>query len=271
MSALQLHSPTVSDPSRAPAEASDRAAESLLIVNADDWGGFRAGTDAIERCFAAGAITSATAMVFMDDSRRAAEIALAGERPTGLHLNVTQPYDSAPAPARERQLRAIPHFRRLATRRWLVSPRSAVRRLIRDVIRDQLAEYEALYECAPTHLDSHQHAHVCPDVLMVLPRALPIRQTLSPLPGRNSLPREAKRAAMARRFDTTARLWCLRQLHPAFGGSGIGDALARSASCPVEVICHPSFPEELDLLLGDEWLDAMRALPAGDFRDLPRR
>src|SRR4029077_18222503 len=47
----------------------------LLIVNADDWGGFRAGTDAIESCFAIGAISSTTAMVHMADARRAAELA----------------------------------------------------------------------------------------------------------------------------------------------------------------------------------------------------
>lgn len=77
----------------------------LLVVNADDWGGFREGTDAIEDCFAIGAISSTTAMVHMADSRRAAELALERARPTGLHLNLTQPYDAptVPAPVRERQ------------------------------------------------------------------------------------------------------------------------------------------------------------------------
>ena len=63
----------------------------MLIVNADDLGGFPAATDAIARCFDAGAITSATLMVGKDDSRRAAEMAVAGDWPVGLHLNLREP------------------------------------------------------------------------------------------------------------------------------------------------------------------------------------
>ncbi|HEY2536303.1 MAG TPA: ChbG/HpnK family deacetylase, partial [Solirubrobacteraceae bacterium] len=108
------------------------SARGLLIVNADDWGGFREGTDAIEACFEIGAISSTTAMVHMADSRRAAELALERARPTGLHLNLTQPFDAAavPAPVCERQLRACTHFRALARRRWTLSPVPRTHRLI---------------------------------------------------------------------------------------------------------------------------------------------
>jgi hypothetical protein len=47
----------------------------LLIVNADDWGGSEATTDAILATFEAGRITSTSGMVHMPDSDRAAEIA----------------------------------------------------------------------------------------------------------------------------------------------------------------------------------------------------
>src|ERR1700710_640786 len=47
----------------------------LLIVNADDWGGERRSTEAIQEAFDAGRVTSTTAMVYMEDSGRAAEIA----------------------------------------------------------------------------------------------------------------------------------------------------------------------------------------------------
>jgi predicted glycoside hydrolase/deacetylase ChbG (UPF0249 family) len=57
-------------------------------VNADDWGGYPEMTDATLRCFQAGAISSTTAMVYMRDSERAAELARASGIPTGLHLNL---------------------------------------------------------------------------------------------------------------------------------------------------------------------------------------
>ena len=75
----------------------------LLIVNADDWGYDRATTDAIERAFEAGRITSATGMVHMADSARAAELANRLGRAIGLHINLTQPFSDPDTPERVRQ------------------------------------------------------------------------------------------------------------------------------------------------------------------------
>ena len=47
----------------------------MLIINADDWGRSQAETDAALRCYQGGRITSVSAMVFMADSERAAELA----------------------------------------------------------------------------------------------------------------------------------------------------------------------------------------------------
>jgi predicted glycoside hydrolase/deacetylase ChbG (UPF0249 family) len=208
-------------------------------------------------------------MMFMDDTARARDIALLGGRPVGLHVNLTQAYERAPAGARERQLRLIPHFSRLARRRWLVCPRRSVRTLIADVVRDQLDEFRALYGADPTHLDSHNHAHVCPDVLLALPRDLPVRQTMSPDPGHHSLPRALKHRYIARRFDSTERLWSFPLLNPALGGEGLGAALDSASSEPVEIVCHPSFPQELQVLLSEGWRRALQGRPLGDFRNLP--
>ena len=45
----------------------------MLIINADDWGRSVAETNAALRCYEEARITSASAMVFMADSERAAE------------------------------------------------------------------------------------------------------------------------------------------------------------------------------------------------------
>ena len=62
----------------------------MLIINADDFGRSVAETDAALRCYVAGRITSVSAMVFMADSERAAELAKEKELDVGLHLNFTE-------------------------------------------------------------------------------------------------------------------------------------------------------------------------------------
>ena len=252
------------------------SARGLLIVNADDWGGNRSGTDAIERCFADGAISSSTAMVHMADARRAAEIALEGERPIGLHLNLTQPFDApdVPAAVRARQRDLCRHFSRLASRRWIPSPSARVRALIADAIRDQLERFAELYESEPTHIDSHHHVHVCPDVFLsaALERGVRVRQTISPLPaarrGPATIARRAKHRSLARRFTTTTHFWAARELSPADGAIPIATAVALARTQPVEIMVHPSFAGELRVLRSELWLQALAGAALGPYSAL---
>lgn len=256
----------------------------LLIVNADDWGGFREGTDAIETCFAIGAISSTTAMVHMADSSRAAELARERERPIGLHLNLTQPYDAraVPGSVRERQLRLCVHFGPLPRRRWTFSPDPRIHRLVADGIRDQLDEFRERYGREPTHVDSHHHVHVCPDVF--LSRALApgtrVRQALALAPGTHGrgakrflkgFARGAKQRVLARRFLTTERFWCAGELSDGDGAVPIGQAAAHAASHSVEIMVHPSFASDIAVLRSDIWLSALREAPLGSYAALTRR
>ncbi len=253
------------------------------MVNADDWGGFREGTDAIESCFAIGAISSTTAMVHMADSERAAWLARERERPTGLHLNLTQPYDvaAAPAPVRERQLRVCAHFRALSRRRWTLSPDPRTHRLIADAIRDQQEEFRELYEREPTHVDSHHHVHVCPDVFLsrALARGTKVRQALSFAPGAapggarglvKGFARTAKQRRLARRFLTTERFWCAGELSDGDGAVPIERAAAYAATHTVEIMVHPSFESDLAVLRSGPWLRALHGAPLGSYTALVR-
>ena len=47
----------------------------MITINADDWGRSEAETDAALFCYVNGRISSVSAMVFMEDSERAAELA----------------------------------------------------------------------------------------------------------------------------------------------------------------------------------------------------
>src|SRR5438034_1420630 len=71
----------------------------MLIVNADDWGRSQAETDAALACYARRRITSVAAMVCMEDSARAAELAKEAGIDVGLHLNLIQEFTGTkPAP-----------------------------------------------------------------------------------------------------------------------------------------------------------------------------
>ena len=62
----------------------------MIIINADDWGRSCLETDAALSCYAKGTITSMSAMVFMQDSQRAAALAKEVRLPVGLHLNLNE-------------------------------------------------------------------------------------------------------------------------------------------------------------------------------------
>src|SRR5215510_10131382 len=66
----------------------------MLIINADDLGRSAIETDAILKCHRESRVTSTSAMVFMEDSERAAELAIENALDIGLHLNFSQEFTS---------------------------------------------------------------------------------------------------------------------------------------------------------------------------------
>src|SRR5262249_20143917 len=145
----------------------------LVILNADDWGSDSSSTNAILECFAAGATTSASGMVYMRDSERAAEIARSRDIPIGLHVNLTLAFDAAGVPdaIRQRQAALTRRFtpRRLPGTRNRIYPSRWVdsrlrRRDLSSALEDQLREFRRLYGQEPTHVDGHHDVHLCPAV-----------------------------------------------------------------------------------------------------------
>ena len=61
------------------------------MINADDWGRDAQTTDRTFECFHHGALSSASGMVFMEDSERAAAIAIEHRFDIGLHLKFSAP------------------------------------------------------------------------------------------------------------------------------------------------------------------------------------
>jgi predicted glycoside hydrolase/deacetylase ChbG (UPF0249 family) len=241
-----------------------------LMINADDWGASIATTDAIARCFDAGAVTAASAMAHMADSARAAALARERGLPVGLHLNLSQAFDSPDVPdgVRRRQAGVAARFGNMQLRRWLYDP--SIRGEVDRAIADQLEEFERLYGAPPRRLDGHLHVHLCPNVL--LSRALPHDVWLRPartLAIRRPAPvlgvlRRARERWLRSRFQVSDYFFSIDDIHPVLGGSGLDDALDLASDADVEVMTHPSREQELELLLSAPWLDALggRALAA---------
>lgn len=248
----------------------------MLVVNADDLGHDRATSDAILAAFARGAITSATAMVLMEDSERGFGLASEAELPIGLHLNLMEPYSgNALDPAdRAEQAWAVERFQASFAGRWAPSPR--LMRVARRCVRQQLAEFERLRGAPPTHVDGHQHGHLSTPALWELSRAEApaIRSSFTFRKGEKPPHKLALRSVLNRgiasRFPTTDRFHSIRDLHPAFGGHGIEAVIAEARELDVEVMCHPGLADEYEVLTSEEWLRSISSVPTGSFADLRR-
>ena len=172
----------------------------LLVVNADDLGYDPEIDRGILEAHAAGLVTSTTAMVeapFAAAALRAAPATLG----IGLHA--------------------------------VLDP-SAGRDAAREALLRQLGRFEALRGAAPTHLDSHKHAHAQPEVLAVFAevaagRGLPVRAIDGPM-------REALRAAGVTTADAFLGDAARR---PAWTLAALLEALEAIGEGRTELMAHP--------------------------------
>lgn len=253
----------------------------LLVVNADDWGGSEATTEAILDTFEAGRITSTSAMVYMPDSDRAAEVAKRAKLPVGLHLNLTEPFadPATPAAVRERQRRVAErlagvgpdgHPGTARLRKWLYDP--TIRAAVDRAIADQIERFAALYGRAPTHFDGHNYVDLCPNVF--LSRAIASGSTMRNSLGCHSAERtpmatlrRARQALRSRRFRSARYLLHISELDlPADGPPDARLRLADEAA--VEVMGHPDDERERRILMSEAWGRALAEHRLGSFADL---
>ncbi|MGH9355479.1 MAG: ChbG/HpnK family deacetylase [Terriglobia bacterium] len=227
----------------------------VLIVNADDWGRDHETTGRTLDCIDRGAVSSVSAMVFMQDSERAAAIARERGIDAGLHLNFTTPFSAPDCPAS-----LVEHQRRLA--RCLLRHRFApaifyptLMRSFQYAVSAQVEEFRRLYGSAPGRLDGHHHMHLCTNALLgrLLPAGTIVRRNFSFQPGEksfgNRLYRRAVDGILARRHYITDFFFSLPPLEPSGRLQRIF-SLAREFS--VEVETHPAKPEEYRFLAGGE-------------------
>jgi predicted glycoside hydrolase/deacetylase ChbG (UPF0249 family) len=141
------------------------AERGLLIVNADDWGRDARTTGCILNCVVRKAVSAVSAMVFMEDSDRAAALALEHRIDAGLHLNFTSPLTARACPTgvAERQRRIAAYLRGHRLAQLMFNP--ALAKSFEYVVAAQIDEFRRLYGDDPARLDGHHHMHLCANVL----------------------------------------------------------------------------------------------------------
>ena len=240
----------------------------MLIINADDWGRSRNETDLARECYSKGRITSVTAMVFMEDSKRAAQLASEESVPAGLHLNLSEPFtgDSVPSDLTKSQERVARFLQGGRYNSLFYNP--CLRRDFRQVYRAQADEFQRIYATRPTHIDGHHHLHLCSNVLLgnIIPCGERMRRNLSFWPGERHILNRTWRKLSDRilrlRYSSTDYFFCLAGLLECQGFERVA-GLARSAV--VELMVHPARAREHAWLMSERCPEAFGEIRKGSY------
>jgi predicted glycoside hydrolase/deacetylase ChbG (UPF0249 family) len=228
----------------------------VIIINADDWGRSRNETDAAAHCFRHGAVTSVSAMVYMPDSERAAELAADLGVDVGLHVNLTEPLCRYRSGERLRKchqrVAAYLTFNKYAG--ILYNP--ALHAAFRDVCEWQMDEFVRLYGRRPSHIDGHHHQHLCMNLLLAaaFPKGTKVRRSFHFSSGERSVPNRAYRAVvdmlLARRYRVVDYFFALSQ---CLSGERMDRVCVLAQSATVELMTHPANAAEAHYLMSDEY------------------
>jgi hypothetical protein len=223
-----------------------------VIVNADDWGRDIFTTDRTLECLLQGAISSASAMVFMEDSARAADLAGQYGVGTGLHLNLTLPFTARPRLGRlmeyQEQIGRFLSSHRLAP---IIYHRRLVK-LFDYVVKAQIEEYERLYGKAVDRIDGHHHMHLCRNVLVqgLLPEGIVVRRNLTFRKGEkgffNRFYRSRQDMALARRHRMADFFF---DLQPVESVERLKEICTLGGGFNIEIETHPIRDAEYKFLM----------------------
>jgi predicted glycoside hydrolase/deacetylase ChbG (UPF0249 family) len=234
--------------------------KAMLIVNADDLGRSESATNNALSCYARQRITSASAMVFMEDSERAAQLILKSGIDVGLHLNFSERFTGGSIPERLHRSQArISRFLRAGTYA-LVLYNPLLREQFREVFQSQYSEFVRLYGHAPSHLDGHHHMHLASNMLIdeIMPFGAKVRRSFSFCHGERSFVNRLYRASvdrwLGRRHRLTDHFFALSR-HPTF--TRLQRVIKLAESSNVELMVHPEVREEYDLLMSDNYCSCL--------------
>ena len=227
----------------------------MLFINADDYGLDVNKTNNILLCYKQKRIHAASAMMFMCDSERAADLALEIGMTVGLHLNLNEQFTCPRASSTLREhLQRITNY--LNARRFnqvLYNP--FICNAVDYVFQAQWDEFTRIYNEEPKRLDGHRHMHLCMNVLLSgkIPKRVKIRRNFTFNHGEKNLTNRLYRRMidwwLQSRFTCTDFFFDINPIDLA----RIQRLMILSATSEVEIMVHPGREKENAFLLSDEW------------------
>jgi len=241
----------------------------MLIINADDWGRSVAETDAALKCFREKRITSVSAMVFMQDSKRAAKLTKDYELgDVGLHLNFSEEFTdkSCSETLKQHHGRIIRFLKRGKYAQLLYNP--FLRRAFAYCYHAQVEEFVRLFEKSPSHIDGHHHMHLCANLLLskLIPIGIKLRRNFSFWPGEKSMLNRTYRWLVDRRLACRYRLTdYFFDLTQCIEEKKLDRVAALAKSSNVELMTHPIVNGEKEYLMSDEFQVILQRLEIGGY------
>jgi len=245
----------------------------MLIINADDLGIADTATDNTIACYRQGLITSASAMVFMKDSLRAAELATTIGLETGLHLNLTLAFNGPRLPLRlrEQHLAIVGYFRSSKWAQIIYNP--FLKKKLDYIFKAQYDEYYRLFVKEPAQIDGHHHMHLCMNVILGrnIPPGFWVRRNSSFGPGEKSIINRFYRrlvdAWLVRHYFCTDTFFSLEQ---AYDPQRLSKIISLAYSSNVELMVHPEKIKTYNYLISAQYRDLIADAPKGTYRMLLR-
>jgi predicted glycoside hydrolase/deacetylase ChbG (UPF0249 family) len=230
-----------------------------LILNADDFGASEETLRATIECFEAGALTSATIMVGMEQTEAAVEFARGHpEHGFGLHLRLVADGDARPLAGADAVPALVAEDGRFLPTRTIRLLALRGRLPVEQVEREIVAQLDALTGAGVpvTHLDSHRHVHKLPQVVEALKRALPrfgitkVRAVQDvylkrPLTSPTYWVGKSWQRRLAAAFTTTSHMYMPSSAHDVGWAEPLLARCERFPGETLEVGVHPGFGSEL--------------------------
>lgn len=243
----------------------------MLIITADDYGKTRDATDNILKCFTSKRITSASAMVFMEDSERAARIAMKSGLEVGLHLNFTMPFNACDVSfnIRKHQNKLVLYLKKNKFAEVIYNP--FLTNSFKYLFQAQQEEFVRLYGKLPDFINGHHHMHLCANVLTgnLIPKRTKVRRTFTFDPGEknyfNLFYRHILEIWISRRFVSTD---CFFSIAPIKNYARLRNIINRAVKETIEIEVHPENAEESEFLLSDQYKSLIDSVHTGCFRHL---
>ncbi|SRR5471030_390739 len=208
--------------------------DKLLIVNADDFGLCKAQNYGIIEAFNHGVVTSTTAMMNTAAVEHAAALSTATpDLAVGMHFVLTlgRPFSPMPSLVRNGELG-----------KWIWEVAEAGTLSLDEIEQElacQFARFIALFGRPPTHIDSHHHVHMIPQIF-------PLVEAFAK---EKNLPLRIDRDAVKKDNITLAGARSSQGFDSGFYGNAITEELflnildnaTQRQERSLEIMCHPSF------------------------------